>query len=50
MPKWPRWSKLLDDGLKHPKDTSDEERQAQGEMPAASADMEDADEAMSAPV
>ena len=38
------------DGLKHPKDTTVEEQQAQGEMPAASADMEDAHEAMFAPV
>ena len=38
------------DGPKHPKDTSVEEQQAQREMPAASADMEDADESMSAPV
>ena len=29
------------DGLNHPKDTSVEEQQTQGEMPAASADMED---------
>ena len=38
------------DGPKHPKYTSVEEQQAQGEMPAASADMEDAHEAMFAPV
>ena len=38
------------DGPKHPKGSGVEEHQAQGEMPAASADMEDADEAMSAPV
>ena len=37
----------ITDGPNHPKDTNVEEQQAQGEMPAASADMEDADEAMS---
>ena len=38
------------DGPKHPKDASVGEQQVQGEMPAASADMMDADEAMSVPV
>ena len=36
------------DGPNHPKDTSVKEQRAQGEMPAAPADMEEEDEAMSA--
>ena len=40
----------ITDGPNHPKDTSVEGQQAQGEMPAASNDMEDADTAMSAAV
>ena len=38
------------DGPVHPKETSVEVQQTQGEMPATSNDMEDADEAMTAAV
>ena len=36
------------DGPNYPKDTSVKKQQAQGEMPGASGDMEEEDEAMSA--